>query len=178
MARDLLPEDAKTTGRVQIQGFDGKADRFDTAIVTMEIGEHRFPIRVALMERDRLKRSAILGQNLVTPTIKELLPDRPPQDLTELQPLQLVNAVLTRAASKRAAAQQEEDHLATLASEAEITDLDQVVKLPEPPADDALSQQRKSCPRERVRLCQLTQMRLRARSYNPRRTFRWGDPSF
>jgi len=39
---------------------------------------------------------------------------------------------MTRAASKRAAAQQEEDHLATVASEAVIT---QVSTLPDPPED-------------------------------------------
>jgi len=43
----------------------------------------------------------------------------------------MVNIVMTRAASKRAAAQKEEDERATVASEAVITDLTQVPELPE-----------------------------------------------
>jgi len=101
VAQDLLPRNIQTTGQVLIMGFDnGEAKRYPTTIIDLEIGEHQFSVRAAFADRSKTRHSVILGQNLVTPTLKELLPDLSVPLPEELQALQMVNVVLTQAASK------------------------------------------------------------------------------
>lgn len=66
LASDLLPTNFKREDRVWLAGFGGSPCLYETSMVDVNLGERQFQLRMVVAEREQLRRSAIIGQNVAS----------------------------------------------------------------------------------------------------------------
>ena len=82
LASDLLPTNFKREDRVWLAGFGGSPCLYETSMVDVTLGERQFQLRMAVAEREQLRRSAIIGRNVPGMKLADLMLDQAPKDKT------------------------------------------------------------------------------------------------